>query len=223
MDGMKAIVGRGSLCSGVRVRLGIKQKQNLHCFEHYQFTQPSCWGDKGTSGDRKSWSTFYKGMSGYSWPAQWREDGPPVLLVLSQDPIREQVSSFPSSDRSSLPDTISSSLGTKEWTECKHWFLHSARPLHENRTKFSQSLPSPTPHTPTNSGLWRLTAEAGSVAVCGLGRSGSRARYRAARSAPRSVPDAWRPLRTGGRRRARVLPSALEALGSRSRKRARKG
>ena len=119
--------------------------------------------------------------------------------------------------------TTSSSLGTREWTECRHWFLHSTRPLHENRTKIPQSLPSPTPRTPTSSGLWRLTAEAGSVAVCGLGRSGSRARYRAARSAPRSVPGAWRPLRTRGRRRARVLPSALEALGSRSRKRARKG
>ena len=29
-----------------------------------------------------------------------------------------------------------------EWTECRHWFLLSARPLREKRTKISKSLPS---------------------------------------------------------------------------------
>ena len=126
-----------SLCSGVGVRLEIKQKQKLHCFEHYQFTQPSCWGDKGTFGDRRSWSTFYKGVSGYSWPAQWREDGPLVLLVRSQDPILEVSPSLAQTDHlSRTPHHLRWAPGSGQSADTGS----STQPAH--CTKIAQKFPS---------------------------------------------------------------------------------
>lgn len=99
--------------------------------------------------------------------------------------------------RSFSPDTTLSSLSTREWTECRHWFLHSARPLHENRTKNSPITPFPhSTHAYILGARWPLPLRPGVSRYAVLAGLGAGCPIPELRAQHHGQLQAWRPLRT---------------------------